>query len=37
MLGPTTQLPTANWAPGLYHIHISAGSKWLTGGKLVVE
>lgn len=35
--GNTAQLATTNWAPGLYHIHISAGSKWLTGGKLVVE
>jgi hypothetical protein len=22
---------------GLYHVHVSQGGRWLTGGKLVVE
>jgi len=37
MQGSSEQLPTTNWASGLYHMHISSGTKWLTGGKLVVE
>ncbi len=31
------QLTTNNYTPDLYYLHVSAGSKWLTGGKLVVE
>lgn len=35
--GSADQLTTTNWATGLYHLHISTGTKWLTGGNLVVE
>ncbi|MEZ4791258.1 MAG: T9SS type A sorting domain-containing protein [Flavobacteriales bacterium] len=37
MQGRTEQLTTNNCPPGLYHVHISSGNKWLTGGKLIVE
>lgn len=37
MQGSSEQLTTTNWSPGLYYLHISAGTKWLTGGKLVLE
>ena len=37
MQGSSEQLTTTNWPPGLYYLHLSAGTKWLTGGKLVVE
>ena len=35
--GLAEELPTTNWASGLYHMHISSGTTWLTGGNLVVE
>jgi hypothetical protein len=43
MLSPSsTQVPLSlneelGVRPGLYHLHLSTGTKWLTGGKLVVE
>ncbi len=33
--GQALQLPQLS--PGLYHLHISSGTTWYTGGKLVVE
>ncbi len=35
--GIAAVITTTNWASGLYHLHISTGTKWLTGGNLVVE
>jgi hypothetical protein len=33
----SSTLNLTNLSPGLYHLHITNGSTWLTGGKLVVE
>jgi hypothetical protein len=35
--GPGVRLQLSHLVPGLYHLHISAGTTWYTGGKLVVE
>jgi hypothetical protein len=35
--GTTGQLPTNNYAPGLYHLHLHDSSRWIAGAKLVVE
>ncbi len=37
MNGTNQQLTTDDWASGLYHLHISSGQTWYTGGQLVVE
>ncbi|MBK6626577.1 MAG: T9SS type A sorting domain-containing protein [Flavobacteriales bacterium] len=29
--------PLSSVSPGLYHVHLSSGSRWLAGGKLVIE
>jgi hypothetical protein len=30
------ELPTTGLAPGLYFVHLRDGSRWLSGGKVVV-
>lgn len=35
--GTTLQLATDNWPPGLYHLHLSDGRRWLAGRTVVKE
>ncbi len=35
--GTTLQLATGNWPPGIYHLHLSDGQRWLAGRTVVKE
>jgi len=37
MSGTTLNLSTANLSTGLYYLHLTDGTRWLAGGKVVVE
>lgn len=37
LAGPAEQLTTDNLSSGLYYLHLTDGTRWLAGGKVVVE
>ncbi len=35
--GTTFSFPLSAFSPGLYHVHLSDNTRWISGVKLVVE